>query len=85
MKNLSAVPAAGAGAGAGEIGGELAGIGEIGGGGLIDEGGLAAEEGSLLPGPNESYERQIDAIRSLVAEDPGRVAQVVKQWVSVDE
>ncbi|OMH30033.1 flagellar basal-body MS-ring/collar protein FliF [Motiliproteus sp. MSK22-1] len=82
MKSLSAAPVP-AGEG-GEIGGELEGIGEV--GGLGDEGaGLSVDQGSLLPGPNESYDRQLDAIRSLIAEDPGRVAQVVKQWVSADE
>ncbi len=83
MKSLSAMPE-GAGAGAGEFGAELEGISETGGGGL-DDGGLNVDEGSLLPGPNESFVRQLDAVRSLVAEDPGRVAQVVKQWITADE
>lgn len=38
----------------------------------------------LLPGPDEGYERQLNAVRGLVAEDPGRVAQVVKQWIERD-
>ncbi|MCW8883864.1 MAG: flagellar basal-body MS-ring/collar protein FliF [Motiliproteus sp.] len=79
MKSLSAVPEM-TGAG-GEFGGELEGISETGGIGG-EEGGLSVDEGALLPGPNESFERQLDAVRSLVAEDPGRVAQVIKQWVS---
>jgi len=35
----------------------------------------------LLPGPEQGYERQLNAVRGLVADDPGRVAQVVKQWI----
>lgn len=36
----------------------------------------------LLPGPEESYEAQLNAVKSMVAEDPRRVAQVVKTWLS---
>lgn len=36
---------------------------------------------AMLPGPDGGYERQLNTVRGLVAEDPGRVAQVVKQWV----
>ncbi|MEJ2668937.1 MAG: flagellar basal-body MS-ring/collar protein FliF [Gammaproteobacteria bacterium] len=36
----------------------------------------------LLPGPAESYEAQLNAVKSMVAEDPRRVAQVVKNWLS---
>lgn len=39
----------------------------------------------LLPSPNEGYEAQLNAIKGLVAEDPGRVAQVVKEWINADE
>ena len=42
---------------------------------------LSGGEEVLLPGPSEGYEKQINAIKGLVAEDAGRVAQVVKQWV----
>ena len=35
-----------------------------------------------LPGPSDGYSRQLDAIKSLVNENPARVAQVVKEWVS---
>ncbi|BFM20649.1 flagellar basal-body MS-ring/collar protein FliF [Gilvimarinus japonicus] len=38
-----------------------------------------------LPGPEEGYEQQLSAIKGLVAEDPGRVAQVVKSWINKDE
>lgn len=59
-------------------GGELEGIGSSFG----EESELAVSGESLLPGPNDSYQRQIDAVRTLVAEDPGRVANVVKQWLA---
>jgi flagellar biosynthesis/type III secretory pathway M-ring protein FliF/YscJ len=35
-----------------------------------------------LPGPGDSYSRQLDSIKGLVNENPARVAQVVKEWVS---
>jgi flagellar M-ring protein FliF len=35
-----------------------------------------------LPGPGDAYSRQLDAIKGLVDENPARVAQVVKEWVS---
>jgi flagellar M-ring protein FliF len=39
----------------------------------------------FLPTPNESFEYQINTIRSMVAEDPARVAQAVRQWVAENE
>jgi flagellar M-ring protein FliF len=32
-----------------------------------------------------NYESQVAQVRSLVAQDPGRVAQVVKSWVGKDD
>ena len=56
------------------------------------EGGLASDRVSLsgpqsimLPSPTEGYDAQLNAIKNLVAEDPGRVAQVVKEWINADE
>jgi flagellar M-ring protein FliF len=46
---------------------------------------LSGGENMLLPSPNESYEQQLNAIKGLIAEDPGRVAQVVKRWVASGE
>ncbi|WP_426417591.1 flagellar basal-body MS-ring/collar protein FliF [Aestuariirhabdus sp. LZHN29] len=46
---------------------------------------LSGAGGVLLPGPHEGYEQQLNAVKGLVAEDPGRVAQVIKQWVADDE
>jgi flagellar M-ring protein FliF len=73
---------------------QLAGIGsdvELGGMGGLD-GELANDRVSLggptsilLPSPSEGYDAQLNAIKSLVAEDPGRVAQVVKEWINADE
>lgn len=45
----------------------------------------AAPQSILLPSPSEGYDAQLNAIKNLVAEDPGRVAQVVKEWISGDE
>ncbi|WP_370249968.1 flagellar basal-body MS-ring/collar protein FliF [Thalassolituus sp.] len=45
---------------------------------------LAGMDEYLLPGASESYERQLDALKGLIAEDPARVAQVVIQWINED-
>ena len=45
---------------------------------------LSGSDDILLAGPAESYERQLGAIKGLVAEDPARAAQVVKNWISND-
>lgn len=39
----------------------------------------------MLPSPHMDYEDQINAIKGLIADDPGRVAQVVKKWVNRDD
>lgn len=39
----------------------------------------------MLPGPEQGYEEQINAIKGLIADDPGRVAQVVKKWINRDD
>ena len=46
---------------------------------------LSASDDPLLAPPSDLYERQLNAIRALIAENPGRVAQVVRHWVSSDE
>ncbi|OZG72890.1 flagellar M-ring protein FliF [Hahella sp. CCB-MM4] len=53
--------------------------------GMEESVGLSASGEFMLPGASESYEKQINALKGLVAEDPGRVAQVVRQWVMADE
>lgn len=39
----------------------------------------------MLPGPEQGYEEQLNAIKGLIADDPGRVAQVVKKWINRDD
>ncbi|MCX4028891.1 flagellar M-ring protein FliF [Endozoicomonas sp. SM1973] len=60
----------------------------------LGEGGSLAEDqvsisgaGSsiLLPGPHEGYEQQLNAVRELIGDDAGRVALVIKHWVSEDD
>ncbi len=46
---------------------------------------LGGPKNILLPSPSEGYDAQLNAIKGLVAEDPGRVAQVVKEWINADE
>ena len=46
---------------------------------------LGGPQSIMLPSPTEGYDAQLNAIKSLVAEDPGRVAQVVKEWINADE
>ncbi|WP_370277154.1 flagellar basal-body MS-ring/collar protein FliF [Pontibacterium sp.] len=85
LRNLadtgSASSVAGLGA-AGEVAAELEGL---------DAAGMAGDQvtfGSddeLLPTPNESFDYQVNAIRSMVAEDPAKVAQAVRQWIAEDE
>ncbi|GAA3914313.1 flagellar basal-body MS-ring/collar protein FliF [Litoribacillus peritrichatus] len=40
---------------------------------------------SLLPGPSEGFERQLNALKALIAEDPQRVAQAMKDWINDNE
>ncbi|MET0126452.1 flagellar basal-body MS-ring/collar protein FliF [Pseudomonas caspiana] len=65
------------------------GFGGMGGGGSDelsnDRVSLGGPQSILLPSPTEGYDAQLNAIKSLVAEDPGRVAQVVKEWINTDE
>jgi flagellar M-ring protein FliF len=39
----------------------------------------------MLSNPTDGYEAQLNAIKTLVAENPGRVAEVVKEWINGDE
>ncbi|GGC07370.1 flagellar M-ring protein [Marinobacterium zhoushanense] len=64
---------------AGDVSAELEGLE---GAGIADDkvtfGGI---DKSMMATPNESFEYQLNAIRSMVAEDPAKVAQAVRQWV----
>ena len=62
-------------------------LGEMGGmdGLASDRVSLGGPQSIMLPSPSEGYDAQLNAIKSLVAEDPGRVAQVVKDWINADE
>ncbi len=67
----------------GDVAAELEGLD---GGVVADDKVTFGERGdSLLPTPNESFEYQLNAVRSMIAEDPARVAQAVKQWLGKDE
>nr|WP_294973481.1 flagellar basal-body MS-ring/collar protein FliF [uncultured Pseudomonas sp.] len=64
-----------------ELGGMMGLDGEL----ANDRVSLGGPTSILLPSPSEGYEAQLNAIKGLVAEDPGRVAQVVKEWINADE
>lgn len=38
-----------------------------------------------LPSPEQGYEQRLNMVKGLIAEDPARVAQVVKRWAAVEE
>ena len=71
-----------------QVSGDDAELGDMGG---LDDGlsndrvSLSGPQSIMLPSPSEGYDAQLNAIKSLVAEDPGRVAQVVKEWINADE
>lgn len=46
---------------------------------------MGGQDELLLPGATDSYDRHLNALKGLIAEDPARVAQVMRQWVNVDE
>ncbi|WP_101759365.1 flagellar basal-body MS-ring/collar protein FliF [Oceanicoccus sp. KOV_DT_Chl] len=46
---------------------------------------LSGGDSLMLTGPSESYDQQLNAVKGLIADDPGRVAQVVKKWVVSSE
>ena len=64
---------------------ELGEMGGLGGELSDDRVSLGGPQSIMLPSPSEGYDAQLNAIKSLVAEDPGRVAQVVKEWINSDE
>ena len=64
---------------------EMGGLDDLDTGLAEDRVSLGGPKNILLPSPSEGYDAQLNAIKSLVAEDPGRVAQVVKEWINSDE
>lgn len=79
--------ASGGGSGEASGGSDLEGIG-----GLDDIEGsesirsaMGSDDDRLLPDTGESYDKELNAVKGLIAEDPARVAQVVRQWVNADE
>jgi len=70
-------------AGSGDV--ELGELGGLDGELSNDRVSLGGPQSIMLPSPSEGYDAQLNAIKSLVAEDPGRVAQVVKEWINADE
>ncbi|SEA10396.1 flagellar basal-body MS-ring/collar protein FliF [Marinobacterium iners] len=64
---------------AGEISADLEGL--DGPGVADDKVTLGGSDRGVMPTPNESFDYQLNAIRSMVAEDPEKVAQAVRQWV----
>ncbi len=64
---------------------ELDSLAELDDGLSDDQVTLSASDDPLLAPHSDLYERQLNAIRALIAENPGRVAQVVRQWVANDE
>lgn len=67
----------------GEEGG-YGGLDEIEGGSALRDA-MSSQDDLLLPGAGDSYDRQLNALKGLIAEDPARVAQVMRQWVNVDD
>jgi flagellar M-ring protein FliF len=68
-------------------GGDESGYGEldnIEGGDALRQA-MTSDDELLLPGATDSYDRQLNALKGLIAEDPARVAQVMRQWVNVDD
>jgi len=85
LRSLAASGTAGQVAGlgaAGDVAAELEGLDEA---GIADDQITFGNDDSLLPAASQSFDYQINAIRSMVAEDPARVAQAVKQWVVESE
>jgi len=63
----------------------LDGLEDIEGGDSIKAALSGGKDELLLPDSGEGYDRELNAVKGLIAEDPARVAQVVRQWVNADE
>ncbi len=47
--------------------------------------GAAGAGTALLPGPGQNYDTQLSSAQALVADNPERAAQVIRQWVGENE
>ena len=65
-------------------GGGYGGLDDIEGGDELRKA-MSAQDDLLLPGATDGYDRQLNALKGLIAEDPARVAEVMRQWVNVDD
>ncbi|MDX1557490.1 MAG: flagellar basal-body MS-ring/collar protein FliF [Marinobacter sp.] len=65
-------------------GGGYGGLDDIEGGDELRQA-MSSQDDLLLPGATDGYDRQLNALKGLIAEDPARVAQVMRQWVNVDD
>ncbi|MBX9754428.1 MAG: flagellar M-ring protein FliF [Pseudomonadaceae bacterium] len=84
LKNISSAGKGHAGGGRGSDV-ELGAMGGYGGELSDDRVSISGPQSILLPSPTEGYDAQLNAIKGLVAEDAGRVAQVVKEWINDGE
>ena len=71
----------------GLAGGDNEGYGDLDGieGGDSLRQAMASQDDLLLPGSTGGYDRELNALKGMIAEDPARVAQVMRQWVNVDD
>ena len=45
---------------------------------------LTGAEEYYLPSASKDYERQLDVLKGLIAEDPGRVSMILRKWIMED-
>lgn len=65
--------------------GPAAAQGRAGGNANIPQQFAGAGGAALLPGPGQSYDMQLAAAQGMIADNPQRAAQVIKQWVTENE
>lgn len=85
LRNLAETGTSGGMAGLGAAGDVAAELESLETSGIAGDSVSFGSDDSLLPTPSESFEYQLNAIRSMVAEDPAKVAQAVRQWIAEDE
>jgi flagellar M-ring protein FliF len=85
LRNLADTGTAGGAAGLGAAGDLAAELESLDAAGIAGDSVTFGADDDLLPTPSESFEYQLNAIRSMVAEDPAKVAQAVRQWIAENE